>query len=175
MITAEYVRDVLDYSPDTGIMIWKMRTDESFLRSNYGRTWNTRFAGKAVGCVNKNGYKHVNLAGKNRSIHRLVWAHYYGRFPNSDIDHANGNKLDNRIANLRLCNDSQNQANAKVPTRNTSGVKGVCWAKDTKKWQAQITWGGRQLYLGQFYKLKDAAAARAQAEKGIFGEFTPKC
>lgn len=55
---------------------------------------------------------------------------------------------------------------------NTSGVKGVCWAKETGRWQAGIKKDGRQIYLGQFDTLEAAAAARAQAEQKYFGEFS---
>lgn len=86
-------------------------------------------------------------------------------------DHINGNKLDNRRKNLRICTQAQNNANARMRRDNTSGVRGVVWHKRLEKWQAQITVNGKCLYLGMFVDMKDAIEARRKAARDIHGDF----
>lgn len=91
------------------------------------------------------------------------------------VDHANGDKLDNRRENLRLCTNSQNQANRKV-TVGVSTFKGVTWQRRpgcTSRgfWKAQIVVGGKLTYLGSFRTDREAAAAYNEAASAMFGEF----
>jgi hypothetical protein len=69
-------------------------------------------------------------------------------------DHINGNKLDNRRSNLRICTSAQNRANKGKQSNNTAGYKGICWSKAAKKWQAQITVNKKTIYLGLFVEIK---------------------
>ena len=87
------------------------------------------------------------------------------------IDHRDRNPLNNRRANLRVCNQSQNQMNKKIPKNNTSGYKGVCWVKNRKTWKACIRANGENLYLGSFKDKIDAAQAYNKAAIKHFGEF----
>jgi hypothetical protein len=87
------------------------------------------------------------------------------------IDHRNGNKLDNRKENLRLATNTQNNWNKGKTSRNTSGVAGVSWFKQTRKWHAQIRVGGKRLHLGYFSSLDEAAQARNRVAKEKHGEF----
>ena len=88
-----------------------------------------------------------------------------------DVDHDNGNGLDNRGCNLRLANRSQNSANAQLSRANTSGYKGVCWHKKAEKWIAHIKVNGKGIYLGLFLVKEDAARAYNAAALRYFGEF----
>jgi hypothetical protein len=84
------------------------------------------------------------------------------------MDHKNLNRADDRWSNLREATASQNQANILKKSSNTSGAKGVCWRKDSRKWQAQICINGKRRYLGSF-DTREAAAAYAAAAKEHFG------
>lgn len=89
------------------------------------------------------------------------------------VDHINGNGLDNRRDNLRLCTDSQNQANRHHiynPT-GTSLYRGVTWNKSCGKWQVTIGHARRQRYIGVFECEVDAALAYDRAALELFGEF----
>jgi hypothetical protein len=87
------------------------------------------------------------------------------------IDHINNIGTDNRRENLRLCNQSQNTANARKHKNCSSKFKGVCWHKCANKWFAQIHEKGTEIYLGLFEKEIDAAKAYNKKALELFGEF----
>lgn len=91
--------------------------------------------------------------------------------PGYEIDHRDGNKLNNLLSNLRICTRFQNQHNTQLRIDNTSGDKGVIYYKRNNKWQAQIMNNGKQEHLGYFTIKEDAARAYNQAAIQYFGEF----
>lgn len=120
---------------------------------------------------NGNLYPKVGFNGREYAAHRIIWALVYGSFPDSFIDHINGKKSDNRIANLRLATDSQNKTNVGKRKHNTSGEKGVSWDRENKKWLAHATLNGRGYHLGRYVEKDDAAAAYQAFAKKHHGEF----
>lgn len=88
-----------------------------------------------------------------------------------DTDHINGNGLDNRRCNLRVCNKSQNMMNRGKTKENTSGYKGVAWDKRAKKWKAHIRINSKLIYLGLFITKEEAALVYNKASKEYFGEY----
>lgn len=100
-------------------------------------------------------------------MHRLIM----DAQPDELIDHANGDGLDNRKANLRRCTRSQNAANALSHRNSSSRFKGVSWAKSKKRWQATITVDYRSIFLGRYVIEEDAARAYDDAAVRYFGEF----
>lgn len=87
------------------------------------------------------------------------------------IDHINGDKLDNRRCNLRVCTPHQNRMNRQSQKNNTSGYKGVFWNKQRNKWSAKINFNHKQIYTGYFDNKEDAAKAYERAARKYFGEF----
>ena len=156
-LTQERLKELLTYDPDTGVFRWRTR------RGSSG-------AGKTAGSDNGKGYIVIRIDRRIYKAHRLAWLHELGRFPPADLDHINGQKGDNRIANLREATRSQNQANLGAPRNNTSGVKGVFWDKHAGKWVAQIRQGGRK-HLGCFSDKSEAKAAYEKAARELFGDF----
>lgn len=126
------VRQALDYNPETGVFIWKHR--------DIPGSRNSRFAGKVTGC--KSGKCiYINLNNKVYKAHRLAWAHFYGEWPDLEIDHINLDSYDNRISNLRLATRSQNEQNKRVRKDNNTGFKGVSFDERRNKYVAQIKVG----------------------------------
>lgn len=87
------------------------------------------------------------------------------------VDHINGDGLDNRRKNLRVCTYSENAMNSKVKSSNKSGFKGVYWSNQMGKWAAQITVMYKTKHLGYFSKIKEAINKRKEAELDFFGEY----
>jgi hypothetical protein len=88
------------------------------------------------------------------------------------IDHVDGNKLNNRLSNLRVCDRRKNRCNSKLNSDNTSGYKGVGWLPDRGKWQARIKHQGKTINLGYFTRIEDAIQARQSAEAKYQEEFS---
>lgn len=103
---------------------------------------------------------------QNIKMHRVIM-----NYPESKIDHINGNGLDNRKCNLRLCNQSQNKQNMDKRIDNTSGFKGVTYCKRNKKFIAQIFVNNYNKNLGAYICKEDAARAYDLAAAKYFGEF----
>lgn len=87
------------------------------------------------------------------------------------VDHINGNKLDNRRSNLRLCTRSQNYWNKGKQSNNKSGYKGVFWAKHVQRWRARVMSNGRITELGYFDSPEEAHRSYVKAAKQVHGEF----
>jgi hypothetical protein len=167
----ETLRKLLDYDPKTGLLTWKTRDPSVFCSTERRsaahscRQWNDRFAGTpALARIDNCGYPRGALLNKRVLAHRIAWAIYYGEEPATFIDHINGNRADNRIANLRLATRLQNMKNQKLNATNKSGVMGVRIFKATGKWHAQIKVGRKNMHLGYFDHFEDAVAARKKAE-----------
>ncbi len=105
--------------------------------------------------------------GKLIRMHRQIMKATKG----IEIDHINGNTLDNRKQNLRLCKHKQNLANQQLSRANSSGYKGVSWNKQHKKWEAYIKVNQKRIHLGIFTDIKDAANAYNKSAKEHFGTF----
>lgn len=167
-IPIETLRALLICDPAQGKLFWKHRPLEYFAEvKNPGHqcaAWNTRYAGKEAFTTGSHGYRQGSIFSSLYFAHRVIWAMTTGAWPLDQIDHVNGVKDDNRIENLRAVTCTENMRNAAMPRNNTTGVMGVVWNKRDKKWQAQIMVGGKQIYLGLFDDLEEAAAARAAAE-----------
>ena len=79
--------------------------------------------------------------------------------------------MDNRKSNLRICSNQQNICNCELAKNNTSGVKGVYWAKDKQKWTVQVTINNKTKYIGRYSTLEEAIKAREEAAKKYYGEY----
>lgn len=88
-----------------------------------------------------------------------------------DVDHINGDRLDNRKSNLRIVTRTQNNYNSKVRRNKASRFKGVYWSKQKRKWHARIFIGGRNIHLGFYDSEEDAARAYNEAAKKYLGEY----
>jgi hypothetical protein len=153
-ITAERLREALHYDPETGSFTW--RINRRAIR-----------AGNAAGTKKSNGYIQIRIDQKTYLAHRLAWLYMTGDWPPHTIDHSNTDVSDNRFRNLREATQSQNNGNANLTKKNTSGRKGVSWKKSRGKWVASI----HQKHIGIFENLDDAAKAYAKAAQEYFGEF----
>ena len=119
-------------------------------------------------CIDKNNYVKNS---KQEYLHRVI----LGAPKDMCVDHINGNTLDNRKNNLRICTNRENTSNrTKLGTNNTSGILGVRFDNRRNKWYADIQYKGKYIFLGYFNIKEDAIKARIDAEKLYFKEFKSK-
>lgn len=106
-------------------------------------------------------------------MHRVILSRMLDRplDEKEQVDHINGNGLNNRRENLRLATQSQNQMNTSRNSNNKSGYRGVYWDEQRKKWSAQITADGKYRNLGRFNTPEEAHAAYCEAAKEYHGDF----
>ena len=100
-----------------------------------------------------------------------MWAMHHGEWPEM-LDHINGDRLDNRLKNLRPVSKRENNFNKKMRGDNTSGVIGVRWHKQRHKWNARIALDGKERSLGMYDNIEAAREARLKAELQYFGEYS---
>ena len=158
-ITADEFRGHLSYDPETGIF---RRLKGSYRGAKPGDIAGSRHIA---------GYVKFCLLGRSYLAHRAAFFHMTGEWPSGDIDHINGDRSDNRWANLRLATRSQNCCNSQKSRRNSSGHKGIRFHQEFKKWTAEVGFQGRRLYLGSFDTAEEAKAAYLNKAAEMHGEF----
>ncbi len=169
-ITPEFLRQLLRYEPETGLLYWLPRPVTLFSDStcNGGkrtadwscRRWNTRYANtEAFASLDNMGYKGGRVNNIGLRAHRVAWAIHYGVWPEYVVDHINGERADNRICNLRDIPAEENNRNMAKPKNNTSGHVGVVSAPNGK-WIAQIGTRAAPLVIGTFATKQEAIEAR---------------
>ena len=136
-----------------------------FKRRQDWKTWNTRFAGKVAGSLDGHGYLNISVNSTRYLGHRIAWAIHNGKWPLQQIDHINGEGTDNRIINLRAVSPQENTRNMALGAANTSGIIGVNFHTCRRKWRAVIMVDRKDIHLGYFLTIEQAAAARKAAEK----------
>jgi hypothetical protein len=151
----EHLFALLAYDPATGVFTWKC--------DRRGKAK----AGDIAGSTTAKGYRAIQICKKAHYAHRLAWLFTHGEWPKWEIDHINGDGLDNRICNLREATHIQNAANKKVSTKSKTGYPGVWLLKKSGRWQAKI----RLQRLGEFDTQEEAEAAYRAAALVLFGDF----
>jgi len=173
-IPIEYIKSILkiDDSSPSGLT-WLQRIDVE-------EKWNERYANKSSGwkATNASGYQRWNVQvsyndKKNTLLcSRIIFLLHNGYLTEGkEIDHVDGNSLNNKKNNLRELTRDQNQHNAKLQKKNKSGVKGVSWDAKSKKWRVIITANKKRYNFGLYEKLEDAIKVAIEARKKLHGEF----
>lgn len=152
----ELLRERLDYNPESGALTWKIRNRDSFDKDVSHKIWNSRLAGMpAFTCVNSSGYYQGSINNKLFYAHRVIWKWMTGSDP-VQIDHINGDRLDNKWNNLRSVTDAGNKKNQGFRSDNRSGETGVYFLKRTGRWYSRVA----KRHLGYFSSLEEAKVAR---------------
>lgn len=171
-IKASDLKKYLICDPDRGVLFWKHRPREMFTSECSFRSWNTKYAGReAFTSCDSDGYRHGKILGFSFRAHRVIWAVKTGEWPKGEVDHINGDILDNRWENLRIATHSQNMKNRGAPSNNTSGYKGVSFHRKKGKWRAAIHSEGKKYHLGYFNSAELASQAYEEAAKIHHGNF----
>lgn len=158
-LTAERLRSIVSYDPNTGRMV---RTVDV---SSRGR------AGNVLGTLGPDGYLYVRIDLHTYMLHRLAWLYMTGSWPAFEIDHINTTRDDNRFCNLREATSKQNKHNTSCHKRNPISVKGVSWHKPRQKWRARLHHNGKEMHLGLFNTIEEARAVYAAEAVRIRGQY----
>lgn len=157
MLTHKKVSELLRYDPETGKIFWKVGVGRKIK------------AGVEAGTLMRrdcNTYRRIMIDGKLYRTHRIAWLLHFGVWPDNQIDHRDGDGLNNRIENMRDATNQENRKNQRMYRNNTSGVTGVTWDKLKGKWRSAIYVSGKRKCLGYFDdKEKAAIAYRKTADK----------
>jgi hypothetical protein len=151
-LTVERARELFSYDKGTGLLIRK---------TNLGGK--SAPAGDEAGCLSPSGYRRVKVDYVGYLVHRVVVLMVTGAWPD-EVDHIRGQRDDNRWSMLKITNRSGNGKNQKKHKTNTSGITGVRWQADRRKWAASIKVNQLAKNLGRFNTKREAIAARKAAE-----------
>lgn len=143
---------LFEYNEAMGRLVWKVTNS------------NRAKAGSPAGTIRKDGYCRIKACGEFLYAHRIIWLMEYGEWPELEIDHIDGDPLNNCITNLRSVTHIENMRNVRRQKNNTSKVTGIVWADREKKWSARINIKGKNVSCGYFIDWFDAVCARKSAE-----------
>ncbi len=147
--------DRIKYDPETGIFTWAVS----------GRGIRV---GAVAGSLGADGYWAIKVGFKRYRSHRVAWFLAHGQWPEGEIDHINGNPLDNRLCNLRVVGRAENSQNRRRAMRNSShGFLGASWNGQHKRWQAKLMAYGVRYHLGYFDSAELAHAAYMAAKSRL--------
>lgn len=158
MISQEQLKQLIHYNPDTGLFTWVITRGAKCIK------------GEIAGNISQNGkhcrlsYCRIYILGKFYKAHRLAFLYMTGQFPTDEVDHINGDGTDNRWCNLRDVDHKQNGKNLRIKSNNSSGLHGVSWSDSRRKWRTRIFVDHKEIFIGRYDNLLEAACVRKSAE-----------
>ena len=176
-LTQEFLKTILDYNSETGVVLWRERPLSMFKAERYMKIWNKKYAGKDSGTVlinNVKYYKEIKINNKVYRLSRIVWLYHYGNLPEKRITYADGDGLNLKINNLLLATitDLKNSGYANKKKSNLpAGVNLDSRIKSDKKYRATIYNNKKRIHLGMFRTPEEAYAAYVEAKRHISPEF----
>lgn len=155
-LTVERLRELYSYDGQVGRFV---------SLSGSGTRWKK---GRVAGTARSDERRQIKIDGVIYLEHILVWLYVHGKWPDWEIDHIDGDPSNNRVENLRDVSSTVNKQNQRKPNadKKSCGFLGVSWFASRKKWRAEIRWGGRRHFIGNFDTAEEAGAAYL-AEKRI--------
>ncbi|EJU9617126.1 HNH endonuclease [Pseudomonas aeruginosa] len=151
------MKRIFSYDPETGCLRWKENQQK-------------RFIGRVAGFITHHGYRRVNVGKTKLHAHQIIWLMHHGELPDCEIDHINGMRDDNRLENLRLANQQQNQQNSNVRIDNVLGVKGVR-LRPSGNYQARVKLSDGSRAVKTFRTLTEAVSWLAMQREISHGEY----
>ena len=158
ILTAQLVRELLDYDLETGIFTRKVRLAQCHQIGDRA-DWEIKSG-------NPSGYRKVTVDSRSYMAHRVAWLYVYGSWPKHQLDHINGKRGDNRIANLRDVTAVVNLQNTRRARKSSgTGVQGPAWYPASGKYRAQIRVNGKSKHIGMYATIEEAHQAFLKAKR----------
>jgi hypothetical protein len=157
ILTQSRLKELLYFDENTGIFVRLVASAQCVKVGDIAGTFRKQ-----------DGYCFVSVDGKQYRAHRLAWLYMTGEWPKKEIDHIDGNRINNSIYNLREVSRTENANNTRRPRPgNTSGYLGVTWDKVNKKWRSQIMVAGKSIKIGRFIDKNEAYEAYLAAKRKL--------
>ena len=153
---------------DEALQLFEYKDGEIYWRVDRG--WNKTTGKVAGGKSISSGYRMCSINNKPEIVHRIIFIMHNGYLP-EEIDHIDGNPLNNRIENLREANRKTNGQNRKMQINNTSGAKGVSWHKAAGKWNVRVKDNNKRRSFGLFDDFELAELVAIEARNKLHGKF----
>ena len=154
ILTQELLKEEISYNAETGVFKWN--------KTGHGRRLDLTAGYITISCGKK--YLIICMKYNNYFAHRLAWLYVYGIFTKYEIDHIDGNGLNNKLSNLRDVKRHENKKNVRLQSNNKSGCSGVHYLKEFDKWVSYIKTNNKRAHLGYFKNKNDAIIARKMEE-----------
>ncbi|MET0376406.1 MAG: HNH endonuclease, partial [Rhizorhabdus sp.] len=165
--SVRYLNESLELDATAGFLRWKRRPVSHFVSAHSCAVWNGRYAGKQAFCrLSRYGRLVGCLDNVTYLAHRIIYKMMTGLEP-EEIDHLNGNPLDNSISNLSASKRSMNAKNQKLRANNKSGFMGIDFREKRRSWRVRIGDNGKTRTVGHFRTIEEAVAARLKAQKEL--------
>jgi|TARA_R110002074_G_scaffold385163_1_gene566161 hypothetical protein len=158
----EYVHSRFQYDSDLGRLISKIDSGNGIYRHKKGEI--------IKGEITTAGYRRIAFGKYKMREHRLIYLMCHGFLP-AMLDHVDGDKLNNKIENLRACSNSQNQFNSKVPRNNTTGFKGILFNKKENRYFGRVRVSGKQYNTKRTKSLTEAVLLLRNLRENLHGEY----
>ena len=155
-LTQEFLHELFEYRD--GDLFWKISPAKNVKKNSL------------AGGIGRNGYKRTSINKQGYLIHRIIFLMNKGHLPEF-LDHIDGNKLNNKIENLRPATRSENGYNIGARSHGSSGYKNVSWHKGDQTWNVVITVNKKNKHFGSFKNINDAIARAYQVRKEVCKEF----
>lgn len=160
--TLDFISSILNYDPETGLFTNKVKRNSRAMPGGVAGCQTTVSSGKK--------YIQIRIAGRNYYAHTLAIFYMTGLWPEQQVDHIDGNSLNNRIANLRCVSVSENQHNRKCAQKTSqTGVIGVTWRikNNREVFISRIKVNMKRIHIGTFSNIADAEAAYLTAKRQL--------
>jgi hypothetical protein len=158
-LTLQRLKELLRYDPQNGLFYWNVSVSNKCKKGN------------VAGSASSHGYVQITVDGKNHRGHRLAWFYMMGEWPKDQLDHKNGNRSDNKWANLREASNKFNMENLHKANRNNGcGLLGVHYltsGKRSRRWMAEIMVSGKHKFLGYHETAEKAHEAYLSAKREL--------
>ena len=163
-LTADELRERLDYTPSTGAFWWKERPGNVW--------WNTVHAGTLAGWHSGSGYTYINVHKLSYRAHRLAWLWMTGKWPEAEVDHIDGNPTNNTWSNLREATRNENSRNRHIQRNNSTGTRGISYSARRSQWIVRVMVDKESHFGGWFNDLEEAKRVRNEMVQRLHGAFS---